>query len=210
MLFDLLSEREAGDRTLVFDIALLARRLELVTQAVLDDPELAALPMNERWPWFGRLDAALTHPAADVPAALEAGHDLLLAVRLSSDLERFFEVRLGSGQIVELAQPVSGVSFETKEGVNILKGYMESGEFSRGRESIRASGSIVLVGNFEVDVAHQQRIGHLLRRLRTTCRPALNPLAGIGSSGLIGRFACTQTLQSDGEPLVIHHREHAG
>ena len=33
---------------------------------------------------------------------------------------------------------VSGVSFDTKEGVNILKGYMESGEFSRGKESIRA------------------------------------------------------------------------
>ncbi len=43
-----------------------------------------------------------------------------------------------------------------------MKGYMESGEFSRGRESIRASGSIVMVGNFEVDVEHQQRIGHLL------------------------------------------------
>jgi ATP-dependent Lon protease len=57
---------------------------------------------------------------------------------------------------------VSGVSFDQKDGVNIMKGYMESGEFSRGRESIRAEGSIVLVGNFEVDVQHQQRIGHLL------------------------------------------------
>ena len=38
---------------------------------------------------------------------------------------------------------------------------MESGEFSRGKESIRADGSIVLVGNFDVDVEHQQRIGHL-------------------------------------------------
>lgn len=56
---------------------------------------------------------------------------------------------------------VSGVSFDQKDGVNIMKGYMESGEFSRGKESIRASGSIVLVGNFDVDVEHQQRIGHL-------------------------------------------------
>jgi ATP-dependent Lon protease len=38
---------------------------------------------------------------------------------------------------------------------------MESGEFSRGKESIRADGSIVLVGNYEVDVEHQQRVGHL-------------------------------------------------
>ena len=56
---------------------------------------------------------------------------------------------------------VSGVSFDQKDGVNIMKGYMESGEFSRGRESIRAEGSIVLLGNFEVDVQHQQRVGHL-------------------------------------------------
>ena len=28
---------------------------------------------------------------------------------------------------------VSGVSFDQKDGVNIMKGYMESGEFSRGR-----------------------------------------------------------------------------
>jgi ATP-dependent Lon protease len=56
---------------------------------------------------------------------------------------------------------VSGVSFDQKDGVNIMKGFMESGEFSRGRESIRASGSIVMVGNFDVDVSHQQRIGHL-------------------------------------------------
>lgn len=56
---------------------------------------------------------------------------------------------------------VSGISFDQKDGVNIMKGYMESGEFSRGRESIRAEGGIVMLGNFDVDVEHQQRIGHL-------------------------------------------------
>lgn len=56
---------------------------------------------------------------------------------------------------------ISGVSFDQKDGVNIMKGYMESGEFSRGKESIRADGSIVMVGNFDVDVEHQQRVGHL-------------------------------------------------
>lgn len=60
---------------------------------------------------------------------------------------------------------VSGVSFDQKDGVNIMKGYMESGEFSRGKESIRADGSIVLVGNFDVDVEHQQRVGHLFSPL---------------------------------------------
>lgn len=57
---------------------------------------------------------------------------------------------------------ISGISFDQKDGVNIMKGYMEAGEFSRGKESIRADGSIALMGNFEVDVEHQQRIGHLL------------------------------------------------
>lgn len=57
---------------------------------------------------------------------------------------------------------ISGVSFDQKDGVNIMKGYMESGEFSRGKENIRADGGIVMVGNFDVDVQHQQRVGHLL------------------------------------------------
>jgi ATP-dependent Lon protease len=60
---------------------------------------------------------------------------------------------------------ISGVSFDQKDGVSIMKGYMESGEFSRGKESIRADGSIVMVGNFDVDVEHQQRIGHLFGSL---------------------------------------------
>ncbi|WP_419588584.1 BREX system Lon protease-like protein BrxL, partial [Thiolapillus sp.] len=77
-------------------------------------------------------------------------------------------VHMGTGQRGLVCQydvvcfdEVSGISFDQKDGVNILKGYMESGEFSRGKESIRADGSIVLVGNFDVDVEHQQRIGHL-------------------------------------------------
>ena len=65
---------------------------------------------------------------------------------------------------------ISGVSFDQRDGVNIMKGYMESGEFSRGRESIRANGSLVFVGNFEVDVEHQQRIGHLLEPLPSDMR----------------------------------------
>jgi ATP-dependent Lon protease len=56
---------------------------------------------------------------------------------------------------------VSGISFDQKDGVNIMKGYMESGEFSRGKEPIRADGGVVMVGNFDVDVETQQRISHL-------------------------------------------------
>jgi ATP-dependent Lon protease len=60
---------------------------------------------------------------------------------------------------------ISGVSFDQKDGVNIMKGYMASGQFSRGKENIRAEGGIVMVGNFDVDVEQQQRVGHLLSPL---------------------------------------------
>ena len=65
---------------------------------------------------------------------------------------------------------VSGVSFDQKDGVNIMKGYMASGQFSRGKENIRAEGSIVIVGNLDVDVEQQQRIGHLLSPLPSEMR----------------------------------------
>ena len=65
---------------------------------------------------------------------------------------------------------VSGISFDQKDGVNIMKGYMASGQFSRGKENIRADGSIVMLGNLDVDVQHQQRIGHLLSPLPTEMR----------------------------------------
>lgn len=65
---------------------------------------------------------------------------------------------------------IAGVSFDQKDGVNILKGYMESGEFSRGKESIRADGCIVMVGNLDVDVDHQQKVGHLLTPLPVEMR----------------------------------------
>ena len=77
-------------------------------------------------------------------------------------------VNMGSGERglvckydVVCFDEISGVSFDQKDGVNIMKGYMESGEFSRGKEPIRADGGVVMVGNFDVDVEHQQRIGHL-------------------------------------------------
>src|SRR5207245_11367266 len=77
-------------------------------------------------------------------------------------------VKLATGQLGLVCQydvvcfdEISGVSFDQKDGVNIMKGYMESAEFSRGKESIRADGGIVMVGNFDVDVQHQQRVGHL-------------------------------------------------
>ncbi len=86
-------------------------------------------------------------------------------------------VNMGSGERglvckydVVCFDEVSGVSFDQKDGVNIMKGYMESGEFSRGKEPIRADGGVVMVGNFDVDVEHQQRISHLFGPLPAEMR----------------------------------------
>jgi ATP-dependent Lon protease len=65
---------------------------------------------------------------------------------------------------------IAGVSFDQRDGVNIMKGYMESGEFSRGTGSIRADGSLVFNGNFEVDVETQLRRGHLFGPLPSDMR----------------------------------------
>lgn len=59
---------------------------------------------------------------------------------------------------------IAGVSFDSRDGVNIMKGYMASGQFSRGKDQITAEGSIVMVGNVD-DVQQQQKIGHLLSPL---------------------------------------------
>jgi len=64
---------------------------------------------------------------------------------------------------------VSKLNFD-KETVGTLQTYMESGEFSRGTGSIRADGSLVFLGNFDVDVEHQQRIGHLFGSLPENMR----------------------------------------
>jgi ATP-dependent Lon protease len=74
---------------------------------------------------------------------------------------------------------VSGISFDQKDGVNIMKGYMESGEFSRGKESIRGFGSVVMVGNFDVDVSHHSASAIYSARCRPKC--ATTPRSWIAS-----------------------------
>jgi ATP-dependent Lon protease len=56
---------------------------------------------------------------------------------------------------------VAGIGFKDKDGVQIMKDYMASGSFARGRDAISASASMVFVGNIEnVDVLVKTR--HLL------------------------------------------------
>ena len=146
-------------------------------------------------------------------------------------------VHMGTGQRGLVCQydvvcfdEVSGISFDQKDGVNILKGYMESGEFSRGKESIRADGSLVLVGNFDVDVEHQQRIGHLFGPLPQEMRndtafmdrihaylpgwdvPKINKEMLTDHFGLVSDFLseCLTHLRRESRVAVLQNRVHFG
>jgi ATP-dependent Lon protease len=126
---------------------------------------------------------------------------------------------------------VSGISFDQKDGVNIMKGYMASGQFSRGKENIRAEGSIVMLGNFEVDVEQQQRIGHLLSPLPPEMRddtafmdrlhsyvpgwdfPKLNPNDHLTNHfGLVSDFLseCWSKLRASNRVSVMQGRVYLG
>jgi len=126
---------------------------------------------------------------------------------------------------------VSGISFDQKDGVNIMKGYMASGEFSRGKESIRADGGIVMVGNFDVDVEQQQRVGHLLSPMPPEMRndtafmdrlhafapgwdfPKLNPNEHLTNHfGLVSDFLseCWSRLRAGSRVSVMQRRLYLG
>ena len=60
---------------------------------------------------------------------------------------------------------VAGIKFEDKTAIQILKDYMESGSFSRGREELIAEGSIVFAGNLNQPVDVLVRTSTLLQPL---------------------------------------------
>lgn len=57
---------------------------------------------------------------------------------------------------------VAGIRFKDQAGIQILKDYMESGSFSRGKEEIPASASIVFNGNIDGDINTIVKTSHLL------------------------------------------------
>ncbi len=57
---------------------------------------------------------------------------------------------------------VAGISFKDKDGIQIMKDYMASGSFSRGREAINANASMVFIGNINQSVESLVKTSHLL------------------------------------------------
>ncbi len=57
---------------------------------------------------------------------------------------------------------VAGINFHDNDGIQIMKDYMASGSFSRGRDSIEASASMVFIGNINQSVETLVKTSHLL------------------------------------------------
>lgn len=57
---------------------------------------------------------------------------------------------------------VAGISFKDKDGVQIMKDFMASGSFARGKDQINASASMVFVGNINQSVDVLVKTSHLL------------------------------------------------
>jgi ATP-dependent Lon protease len=77
-------------------------------------------------------------------------------------------MHLGTGKIglvglwdVVAFDEVSGIRFQDNDAIQILKDYMESGSFSRGREEIPAEASMVFNGNINTDVPTLLKTSHL-------------------------------------------------
>ena len=57
---------------------------------------------------------------------------------------------------------VAGIRFKDKDGVQIMKDYMESGSFARGKEQKIAKASMIFVGNIDGSIENIVKTSHLL------------------------------------------------
>ncbi|MGB8218699.1 MAG: protease Lon-related BREX system protein BrxL [Candidatus Methanoperedens sp.] len=56
---------------------------------------------------------------------------------------------------------VAGIRFKDKDGIQILKDYMASGSFARGKDQINANASVVFVGNINQSISSLLKTFHL-------------------------------------------------
>jgi len=57
---------------------------------------------------------------------------------------------------------VAGINMKDKDGIQIMKGFMANGSFSRGKESVNADASMVFVGNINGSIENLVKTSHLL------------------------------------------------
>jgi len=68
---------------------------------------------------------------------------------------------VGNWDIVAFDE-VAGIRFKDKDGIQIMKDYMESGSFARGKNQIQAKASFVFVGNIDGSIENLVKTSHLL------------------------------------------------
>ncbi|MGZ4055302.1 MAG: protease Lon-related BREX system protein BrxL [Bacteroidia bacterium] len=57
---------------------------------------------------------------------------------------------------------VAGINMKDKDGIQIMKGFMANGTFSRGKETVNADASMVFVGNINGSIENLVKTSHLL------------------------------------------------
>ena len=90
---------------------------------------------------------------------------------IAEAMKHEYEAVAGAGFVLQVDCPDLAmgrhIQFADKTAVQILKDYMESGSFSRGREELVADASMVFLGNINVPLEVLVRSGHLPKRSTT-------------------------------------------
>jgi len=92
---------------------------------------------------------------------LVSGGDVTVASLFMSLAGRGRIGLVGLWDVVAFDEVAGLTKLANPQAINILKDYMESGSFSRGREEITALASLVFVGNINVDIETALRTSHL-------------------------------------------------
>jgi ATP-dependent Lon protease len=94
-------------------------------------------------------------------AILISGGDVTVPSLFVSHIGRGRIGLVGLWDVVAFDEVAGLTRIANPQAINLLKDYMESGSFSRGREEITALASLVFVGNINIDVETALRTSHL-------------------------------------------------
>lgn len=93
-------------------------------------------------------------------------YSILMSGGQTTTANLFYNLRTGNVGLVGnwdcvAFDEVAGMNFHDKDAIQILKDYMASGSFARGKDQINADGSIVFVGNTNDTVENILKVSHL-------------------------------------------------
>lgn len=94
-------------------------------------------------------------------AILVSGGDVTVPSLFASHIGRGRIGLVGLWDVVAFDEVAGLTRLANPQAINLLKDYMESGSFSRGREEITALASLVFIGNINLDVETALRTSHL-------------------------------------------------